>query len=764
MPQTPAGSSTATTTAPDLGGAAASQPVRAARAVALEPTVLRGQPSLGRKLHRSQVCCPWIDLFVPLLPAVSLRVVPAMGGFGSSCSLFRFLSRHLFPCLPRISLLLRLLASSFPALKSAVGEQGELFPIYSSSTSAENRQSRKRRFDQKRYKLPGGFRLFRCPFSPFLLVVPFLRRLVCDAFLCRVGRANERLFCDKQMAPPPPVPLRELTLKFRRGTILARVCRMWDYRGGKNDGDIRHVDLVLVDAEGTPMYAEIGADDVPTKKPLLSEGKVYKFERFIVGSAKPSYRPFPMELMIYVTRYTKIEECSDPPVDIPMCVYNLTKFSDLPTLIGETKYFVDVMGKITHVTELETRQYRNQTSPTLHRGITLKDANDFEANIVLWGERATEFDIDEVCTLSEEGPVIAVFVGLLVKTTRDGLSMSGNSSYRWYINPKIPEAASLLKSCESDFAPVERVPVNNPAPEAAEPKPDPREITVAELTQLIPYEIPDEGFRLTVTIVRFNEKQNWWFPSCNRCSRTSLPCPEGYKCPNDNCTGYKFKYKICYIVSDGTAETEVIFFADIGHRLIGKDVKMLMGANRRDGAIPNEIASQIGQKYQITINVTERAYSGKPFSYDVRKIDHAFGRAPVIPRIQPVAAKSLSLKNESSSAKNVEGHKIVPSVAAEEQSPLHEQGTPPPTITTVSAHGPSKSSDKDQDLPKTRGTRRKLFKDPSPDDKEAADTDLNTDLDDDIEDDSLVDPPPNSSKLQTTSSKKQPIGKKVKKN
>ncbi|TVU17006.1 hypothetical protein EJB05_33012 [Eragrostis curvula] len=198
--------------------------------------------------------------------------------------------------------------------------------------------------------------------------------------------------------------------------------------------------------------------------------------------------------------------------------------------------------------------------------------------------------------------------------------------------------------------------------------------------------------------------------------------------------------------------------------LAGKDVKMLMGANRKDGAIPNEIASQIGQKYQITINVTERAYSGKPFSYDVRKIDHAFGRAPVIPRIQPVAAKSLSLKNESSSAKNVEGHKIVPSVAAEEQSPLHEQGTPPPTITTASAHGPSKSSDKDQDLPKTRGTRRKLFKDPSPDDKEAADTDLNTDLDDDIEDDSLVDPPPNSSKLQTTSSKKQPIGKKVKKN
>ncbi|TVU01203.1 hypothetical protein EJB05_53349 [Eragrostis curvula] len=493
-------------------------------------------------LRSAQGCIGFVvlglDLLVPLLPAVSLRVVHAMGGFGSSCSLFRFRSKRLFLCLARLSLLLRLLASSFRALKSAVGEQVYL-----------------------------------------------------------------------QMAPPPPVPLRELTLKFRRGTILARVCRMWDYRGGKDDGDIRHVDLVLVDAEGTPMYAEIGADDVPTKKPLLSEGKVYKFERFIVASAKPSYRPFPMELMIYVTRYTKIEECSDPPVDIPIC--------------------------------------------------------------------------------------------------------------------------------ESDFTPVERVPVNNPAPEAAEPKPDPREITVAELTQLIPYEIPDEGFRLTVTIVRFNEKQNWWFPSCNRCSRTSLPCPEGYKCPTDNCTGYKFKYKICYIVSDGTAETEVIFFADIGRQLIGKDVKMLMGANRKDGAIPNEIASQIGQIYQITINVTERAYSGKPFSYDVRKIDHAFGRAPVIPRIQPVAAKSLSLKNESSSAKNVEGHKIVPSVAAEEQSPLHEQGTPPPTITTTSAHGLSKSSDKDQDLPKTRGTCRKLFKDPSPDDKEAADTDLNTDLDDDIEDDSL---------------------------
>lgn len=44
-------------------------------------------------------------------------------------------------------------------------------------------------------------------------------------------------------------PIKELTTYFRFGSILARVSRMWDFRGGKDTGELQHVDLVFVDQE-----------------------------------------------------------------------------------------------------------------------------------------------------------------------------------------------------------------------------------------------------------------------------------------------------------------------------------------------------------------------------------------------------------------------------------------------------------------------------------------------------------------------------------
>lgn len=43
--------------------------------------------------------------------------------------------------------------------------------------------------------------------------------------------------------------LKDINPQGRHWSICTRVSRMWDYRGGTDDGQIRHVDLVLVDAE-----------------------------------------------------------------------------------------------------------------------------------------------------------------------------------------------------------------------------------------------------------------------------------------------------------------------------------------------------------------------------------------------------------------------------------------------------------------------------------------------------------------------------------
>lgn len=40
----------------------------------------------------------------------------------------------------------------------------------------------------------------------------------------------------------------------------------------------------------------------------------------------------------------------------------------------------------------------------------------YQINVVLWGDRATAFDAEEVLAIGQTGPVFVLFVGTLVKT------------------------------------------------------------------------------------------------------------------------------------------------------------------------------------------------------------------------------------------------------------------------------------------------------------------------------------------------------------
>ncbi|KAL6662326.1 hypothetical protein ACP70R_000185 [Stipagrostis hirtigluma subsp. patula] len=324
--------------------------------------------------------------------------------------------------------------------------------------------------------------------------------------------------------------LKDLALRGRNGTVCARVSRMWDYRGGTDDGDILHVDLVLVDSEGSAMYAEIGADDVEDKKPLLTEGKAYIFQRFMVANAKSTFRPVESKYMIKITCHTLIKEVENPLPPIPLHVYKLTKFADLPGFIGENKRFLDVLGLITEVSELEVVNFVSPRPSTVRWAITLRDASNYQMKVLLWGQRAREFEIDDIYALGQEEPVAVLFVGTLMKCYSREDSLSGNAACRWYINPDIPETNHLLESLHGGFDPIQRVVLEGHARAQQVPVVQPQPITIDRIPTS-PYDFP----------VEVNEEQFWWFPSCNRCGKTSYPDGSGYKCLDCGCLTIKYK-------------------------------------------------------------------------------------------------------------------------------------------------------------------------------------------------------------------------------
>ncbi|ONM56846.1 putative replication protein [Zea mays] len=75
-------------------------------------------------------------------------------------------------------------------------------------------------------------------------------------------------------------------------------------------------------------------------------------------------------------------------------------------------------------------------------------------DVVLWGERATAFPAEQVHRDSESSPQIIIFVGTLVRSYADNVSLSGGSSCKWYINTPVPKVNALRASAETKHLPV----------------------------------------------------------------------------------------------------------------------------------------------------------------------------------------------------------------------------------------------------------------------------------------------------------------------
>jgi replication factor A1 len=61
----------------------------------------------------------------------------------------------------------------------------------------------------------------------------------------------------------------------------------------------------------------------------------------------------------------------------------------------------------------------------------------------LWSERATTFPAEEIHKAGQDSPQVVIFVGMLVKSF-SGMSLSGGPQCKWYKNPEVPEAKSLI--------------------------------------------------------------------------------------------------------------------------------------------------------------------------------------------------------------------------------------------------------------------------------------------------------------------------------
>ncbi|RLM84726.1 hypothetical protein C2845_PM04G11550 [Panicum miliaceum] len=110
----------------------------------------------------------------------------------------------------------------------------------------------------------------------------------------------------------------------------------------------------------------------------------------------------------------------------------------------------DVLAVITEISDLHPVQLAHDEDPVLTRKLIVKDASTAEMLMILWGRRATQFNVNEVRNANNGKQVLALFVGCLMKTYKGHDYISCSSANKWYFDPDILEAAEFQNRSRQD--------------------------------------------------------------------------------------------------------------------------------------------------------------------------------------------------------------------------------------------------------------------------------------------------------------------------
>lgn len=384
---------------------------------------------------------------------------------------------------------------------------------------------------------------------------------------------------------------------------------MWEFHGKNDDDQVKHLDLVLIDQKGTPMYAEVRVEAIPLLKTRLKEKKIYYMKKIIVDKAKPFFKPVRSPYMIKISKWTEVMEIQDEPVNFPKYTFFLTPFLELPKFETNNEYFFDVIGRVSALSD-PTAVTTNTGIVRIKRLIHLVDLSGNRIEISLWGARAEEFEGDQVYHVGQENHVIIIFVGTTVKSYNGCTPfLSGTSACRWYINiGEIPEIASFYTSIPHPVYKIQKIDLQSTADlhNKIEQK------TLLQLKSVDPFEDLKKRFECTITVIKLAEEP-WCYPACPRCNSSTKYNGGIYTCKKEGivCTEIIHRYKLCFIGTDGTWELQFMLFDERGTSFVGKPAeKLIKQYTKKD--TPTEISALIGEKITTVVKVMPPRSDGDP--------------------------------------------------------------------------------------------------------------------------------------------------------
>ncbi|CAO1942504.1 unnamed protein product [Urochloa humidicola] len=286
----------------------------------------------------------------------------------------------------------------------------------------------------------------------------------------------------------------------------------------------------------------------------------------------------------------------------------------LQARVGSRVLCSDVIGVITAITNIGATQTMMGSGQSTKRTVTICVPSGALLNVVLWEERAISFPAEQIHRDGQTSPQVVIFVGTFVKSY-GGLSLSGGSSCKWYINPDVPEAKKLMASARTVHKPVTWATVERPGQRDAAV-----EKKISDIVDLNPFEFKKSEFLIIVTIRKVDD--SWWYNACKKCLKTTKRHGDSYKCINPKCATIGMptqRFKLSVIAGDETGDAEFILFGRQAQRLTKKTADTLI-ADNPVGFIPDEITGLLERTFTWSVSFTESTIDSGNVTFQVNAV------------------------------------------------------------------------------------------------------------------------------------------------
>lgn len=227
-------------------------------------------------------------------------------------------------------------------------------------------------------------------------------------------------------------PIEALSPYAHKWTIKARCTHKSDVKEWHNkNGQGKLFSVTLMDDSGE-IRATGFTDSVDALYDVFQENQVYYISApCAVKLAKKQFSTVNNDYELTFERETVVEKAENTD-DVPQVRYNFTPIGELTSVENQTT--IDTIGVLKEVGEVSEITSKTTSKPYAKRELTLVDSTLSSVRLTIWGNTATQFDVQPESVVAFKGVKVSDF---------GGRSLSLLSSGSMTVDPDIDEAHKL---------------------------------------------------------------------------------------------------------------------------------------------------------------------------------------------------------------------------------------------------------------------------------------------------------------------------------